>query len=88
MLLARQRPPEHQNVLLRPVLHIVNPAQALLHPEVPPLCLRHEVSLGDQFGQVLGQHHVAVLVRIIIILVTVIDFLVGHGGKTTCRKIV
>jgi len=88
MLLARQRPPEHQDVLLGPVLHVVNPAQALLHPEVPPFGLGHEMSLGDQLGQVLGQHHVAVLVLIIVILVTVVDFLVGHGGKTTCRTFV
>jgi len=83
LLLGRQRPPEHQDVGLRLVQHVVDPAQALLHPEVPPLGLGHEVSLGDQLGQVLWQLNVAVLVHIIRILVTVVDVLVRHGGKTT-----
>lgn len=38
--------------------HVVDPALALLHPQVPPLGLRQEVGLGHQLRDVLGQHHV------------------------------
>lgn len=38
--------------------HVVDPALALLHPQVPPLRLRQQVGLGHQLGDVLGQHHV------------------------------
>lgn len=37
--------------------HVVNPALTLLDPEVPPFGLRHEVGLGNQLGNVFGQHH-------------------------------
>ncbi len=51
---------------------------ALLHAQVPPLCLAHEVGLGHQLGQVLGQHHVAVLELVVVVLVGVVDVLVRH----------
>ena len=58
--------------------HVVNPPEALLDPEVPPLGLGHEVGLGDELGQVLGQHHVTVLELVVRVLVTVVNVFLGH----------
>ena len=58
--------------------HVVNPSEALLDPEVPPLGLGHEVGLGDELGEVLGQHHVPVLVLVVSVLVTVVNIFLGH----------
>ena len=55
--------------------------QALLNSEVSPLSLRHQVSLGDQLGQVLGQHDVAVLVLVVCVLVAVVDLLLRHDDS-------
>ena len=52
--------------------------KALLNSQVAPLRLRHEVSLGDELGQVLGQHHVAVLKLVVSVLVTVVNIFLRH----------
>lgn len=52
---AGDRPPEQQNVRLRLVLHVVDPAARLLHTNCPPFLLAHQV-LGQQPHQLLGQH--------------------------------
>ena len=54
--------------------------KTLLNPEVAPLSFGHEVGLGDELGQVLGQHDVAVLELVVSVLVTVVDIFLGHGG--------
>ena len=41
---------EEKDVGLWLVQHVVDPAQALLHTQVPPLGFRHEVRLGHQLG--------------------------------------
>ena len=61
------------------VQHVVDPSQALLHTNVPPLNLGHQVGLGDQLGQVLWEHHVPVLELLVSVLVTVVNVLVRHG---------
>ena len=58
--------------------HVVNPPEALLDPEVPPLGLGHEVGLGDELGEVLGQHHVPVLELVVSVLVAVVNIFLGH----------
>ena len=58
--------------------HVVNPSETLLDPEVPPLGLGHEVGLGDELGEVLGQHHVSILVLVVSVLVTVVNIFLGH----------
>jgi len=70
-------PPEEEDVGLGLVGHVVDPALALLDPEVPPLGLRHQVGLGHEFGNVLGQDHVPVLELVVVVLVRVEDVLVG-----------
>ncbi len=66
---------------LRLVSHVVDPAHALLNAQVPPLGLAHEVCPGHQLGQFLGQHHVSVLVLVVVVLVRVVNVLIGHGEK-------
>ena len=73
-----ERPPEEQDVGLGLVGHVVDPALALLDPEVPPLGLGHQVGLGHEFGNVLGQDHVPVLELVVVVLVRVEDVLVRH----------
>ena len=41
------------------VYHVVYPPLALLDPQPAPLLLRHQLSFGDQFCQVLRQHDVS-----------------------------
>lgn len=43
----------------RIVNHVVLPADALLHPDRPPLLLRHQMVLGHQFDQLLRQHYMS-----------------------------
>ena len=76
-------PSEEQNVRLRLVEHVVDPALALLNSQLPPLLLGHEVGLGDEFGEVLGQHDVPVLELVIEVLVGVVDLLAGHPRNKT-----
>ena len=63
---------------------VVDPPDALLHPEVPPLGLRHEVVSRNQLRQLLRQDDVAVLEVLVLVLVRVVDLvldvLVGHGS--------
>ena len=62
------------------------PSDALLHPEVPPLGLRHEVRPRHRLGERLRQDHVAVLVVAIDVLVRVHDAVAaaaGHLGGVT-----
>ena len=73
-----QLSPEEKNVRLGLVKHVVHPAQTLLDPEVPPLGLGHEVGLGDELGEVLGQHHVTVLVLVVRVLVAVVNVFLRH----------
>ena len=73
-----QRPPEKQDVRLRIMRHIMHPTLALLHTQVSPFCLWHQVCFGHHFGQVFGQHHVAIFEFFIRVLVRVVDVLFGH----------
>ena len=57
----------------------MHPAQALLDAQVPPLRLGHEVRLRHELGEVLGEHHVAVLELVVSVLVAVVDVLLRHG---------
>ena len=77
---------EEQNVGLWLVQHVVDPPQALLHAKVPPLSLRHEVGLGDQLGEVLGEHDVPVLVLLVSVLITVVNVLVRHDYDLSERE--
>jgi len=43
---------------LRGVHHVVHPARTLLHAQIAPLRLGHQVRLGNMFGQVLGKYYV------------------------------
>ena len=67
---------------LRKVHAVVDPPDALLHPEVPPLGLRHEVVSRHQLRQLLRQDDVTVLEVLVLVLVRVMDLvlnvLVGH----------
>ena len=76
--------PEEENMRLREVHAVVDPPDALLHPEVPPLGLRHEVVSRNQLRQLLRQDDVAVLEVLVLVLVRVVDLvldvLVGHGS--------
>jgi len=75
---ALHRPTKEQNVRLGLVDHVVNPALRLLHAEGSPFLLRHQVSLGHEFDQIFGQHHMPVLKRIVVILVGIIKILRRH----------
>ena len=77
--LLGEGPPEQQDVLLRPVEHVVHPAQALLDAQVPPLRLGHQVRLRHELGEVPGEHHVAVLELVVSVLVAVVDVLLRHS---------
>ena len=53
-LLLGKSSAEEENVWLRLVKHVVNPAKTLLHAKVSPLLLGHEVGLGHELGDLLG----------------------------------
>ena len=76
--------PEEENMRLREVHAVVDPPDALLHPEVPPLGLRHEVIPRHQLRQLLRQDDVTVLEVLVLVLVRVVDLvldvLVGHDS--------
>ena len=55
----RDLSPEEEDVRLGSVHHVVDPAGRLLHAQVAPLRLGHQVSLGHQLRNVWGQHHVS-----------------------------
>jgi len=59
--------------------HVVHPAWRLLDSDVPPLGLCHEVILGHQLGNVVGQDHMSVLVLLICVFVRVGDLVLRHG---------
>ena len=44
---------------LRFVYHVVDPALGLLDAYRTPLLLGHELVLGNQLGNVLGEHHMS-----------------------------
>lgn len=54
--LLGQRPSEQQDVRFWFVDHIMDPSLTLLHAKVPPFRFRHQMGLGDELGDVLGQH--------------------------------
>lgn len=72
------RSSEEEDMRLRLVSHVVDPALALLNTQVPPLLLRHEVCPGNHLGQIFGQHHVPVLELVVVVLVGVVDVLARH----------
>lgn len=55
--------------------------KALLNSQVAPLNFSHQVGLGDELGQVLGQHDMTVLELVVSVLVTVVNIFLRHGGS-------
>ena len=55
--LLGDRATEEEDVRLWVVQHVVDPAQALLHTQVPPLVFGHEpLGHGQQLGNILANH--------------------------------
>lgn len=64
----------------------MDPALALLDTQVSPLRFGHEMGLGDQFGNVFGQHDVPVLELLVVVLVQIVDLLVLHDREATVGR--
>ena len=72
---------------LRKVHAVVNPPDALLHPEVPPLCLCHEVISRHQLRQLLRQDDVTILEILVFILVRVMDLVLNILSRHCSARI-
>jgi len=73
---------EKQNVGLRSVEHVVDPTRTLLHSQVAPLGLGHQMSVGHLVGNVLGQLHVPILKVIVCVLLRVPNVIHWHCLRT------
>eukprot|EP00211_Chloroparvula_japonica_P012908 CAMPEP_0119119860 /NCGR_PEP_ID=MMETSP1310-20130426/1167_1 /TAXON_ID=464262 /ORGANISM="Genus nov. species nov., Strain RCC2339" /LENGTH=122 /DNA_ID=CAMNT_0007109315 /DNA_START=49 /DNA_END=413 /DNA_ORIENTATION=+ len=73
VLLVVQGAPEEHDVRLRPVDGVVHPAPGLLHAQRAPLGLRQQPPFRHELGDVLRQHHMPVLVGVVVVLLAVLD---------------
>lgn len=69
---------------------IMNPPTALLHPQRSPLRLAHESTLWNLLGDLRGQHHVTILVHVVVVALTVLNPVRSHvcrcGGRRNARE--
>ena len=71
---------EEEDVRLRAVDGVMDPAAGLLHSDATPLALGEEAVLGEGLGQVLGEDDVPVLVVLVGVLFGVFDAVGAHVG--------
>lgn len=72
--------PEEQNERFWLVYFIVCPASALLHSQCPPLHFTQQSVTRHILKQVLRQHHMSILIQLILVFLTVYSLIrvVGH----------
>ena len=71
---------KEEDVRLRPVDGVMDPAAGLLYSDATPLALGEEAVLGEGLGQVLGEDDVPVLVVLVGVLFGVFDAVGAHVG--------
>lgn len=81
LLALRQRSTEQQDVGFRLVDHVMNPAVTLLHADVSPFRLGHQVRLGHAGGDLLRQDDVPILERLVEVFVAVVDVVGRHDDN-------
>ena len=83
-------PPVQEYMRLWPMNGIMNPPTALLHPQRSPLRLAHESTLWNLLGDLRGQHHVTILVHVVVVALTVLNPVRSHvcrcGGRRNARE--